>query len=90
MWFNIRPKKAHLIPRNSKITIPYSSFPPPPNANSEPLFSMKFQQMVTFHFGGGRGGSKKNGHYFPFSGDIELYLRSLTLCGKFEVKIYSQ
>ena len=32
--------------------------------------------MVTFHFRGG-GGSEKNGHYFPFSSDVELYLRSL-------------
>ncbi len=44
------------------------------NANCEGIFSMKFQRTVTFHF---RGGSEKNGHYFPFSSDIELYLRSL-------------
>ena len=26
---------------------------------------------------GGFGGSEKNGHYFPFSSNVELYLRSL-------------
>ncbi len=29
-----------------------------------------------FHFRG--GGSEKNGHYFPFPSNIELYLRSLS------------
>ena len=28
-------------------------------------------RMVTFHFRG-RGGSEKNGHYFPFPSDVEL------------------
>ena len=45
---------------------PNSSFLPPPHANNDPIFSMKFQWKVAFHFRGGRG-SEKNGQYFPFS-----------------------
>ncbi len=33
--------------------------------------------MVNLHFKGGRG-VWENGHYFPFSSDVELYLRSLS------------
>ena len=49
-------------------------------ANHEAIFSTKFEQAVTFHFRAGRG-SQKNGYYFPFSSDVELYLWSLKLKG---------
>ncbi len=48
-------------------------------ANCGVIFSTKFQRMVTFHFKGVGGGSEKNSHYFPFSSDVELYLRSLNI-----------
>ncbi len=46
-------------------------------ANCGVKFSTKFRRMETFHFMGA-GESEENGHYFPFSSDVELYLRSLT------------
>ncbi len=38
--------------------------PPPPHANNDPLFPMKLQRMVTFHFRGG-GGSEEYFIYGP-------------------------
>ena len=46
----------------------FSLFPPAPPPDGHFPFSILE----------GGGGSEKNGHYFPFSSDIELYLRSLT------------
>ncbi len=51
---------------------PNSSFPPPPLANSEPIFSMKFQQMVNFYFRGGRGGLRKMVITFHFLATLKF------------------
>ncbi len=42
----------------------------------ELYFHRSFNEWSLSILGGGRG--EKNGHYFPFSSDVELYLRSLT------------
>ena len=58
-------------------------------ANCGVKFLTKFRLIVSFDFRGGRGGgSKKNGHYFPFSSDVELYLRAFQVQRQ-ETKVFT-
>ncbi len=48
-----KTKKGPSYSKKKENYYPHSSFPPPPHANNDPIFSMKFQRMATFHFRGG-------------------------------------
>ena len=69
-------QKAHLIPRNRKITIPTPHSPLRLMLIMTQYFQWSFNKWSLSILEGEGGGSEKNGHYFPLNfiyGPIEQY-----------------